>query len=108
MYDALFMNSTKDLGTLLGKCDAKVIAGVGVDGTGWVARFCSRLSMWWDKWVIDGLLNFGAKFTQLLSFPIRFLQKGTFSSYALFLLVGLAILLACFERHLHVVLCGAR
>src|SRR5437764_952953 len=108
IYDALFVNRTKDLGTLLGKFDAKVIDGVGVDGTGWLARFGSRLSMWWDKWIIDGLLNFGAKFTQLLSFPIRFLQTGTFSSYALFILVGLAILLAYYERHLHVVLRGAR
>jgi len=108
IYDALFVNRTKDLGTLLGQIDAKVIDGVGVDGTGWLARFGSTLSMWWDKWVIDGLLNFGAKFTQLLSFPIRFLQTGTFSTYALLILVGLAILLAYYQQHLHVVLRGAR
>src|SRR5437879_248955 len=88
--------------------DAKVIDGVGVDGAGWLVRFGSTLSMWWDKWIIDGLLNFGAKLTQLLSFPIRFLQTGTFSSYALLILVGLAILLAYYEQHLHVVLRGAR
>jgi NADH-quinone oxidoreductase subunit L len=108
IYDAAFVNRTKDLGTLLGQFDAKVIDGVGVDGTGWLARFGSRLSMWWDKWIIDGLLNFGAKLTQLLSFPVRFLQTGTFSSYALFILLGLAILLAYYEQHLHVVLRGAR
>jgi len=108
IYDALFVNRTKDLGTLLGQFDAKVIDGVGVDGTGWLARFGSTLSMWWDKWIIDGLLNFGAKLAQLLSFPIRFLQTGTFSSYALFILLGLAILLAYYEQHLHVVLRGAR
>jgi NADH-quinone oxidoreductase subunit L len=108
IYDALFVNRTKDLGTLLGRFDAKVIDGVGVDGTGWLARFTSKVSMWWDKWIIDGLLNFGAKLTQLLSFPIRFLQTGTFSSYALFILLGLAILLAYYEQHLRVVLRGAR
>ena len=108
IYDALFVNRTKDLGVFLGQVDAKVIDGVGVDGTGWLARFGSTLSMWWDKWIIDGLLNFGAKLTQLLSFPIRFLQTGTFSSYALLILVGLAILLAYYEQHLHVVLRGAR
>jgi NADH-quinone oxidoreductase subunit L len=107
IYDALFVNRTKDLGTALGRFDAKVIDGVGVDGTGWLARFGSTLSMWWDKWIIDGLLNLGAKLTQLLSFPIRFLQTGTFSSYALFILLGLAILLAYYEKHLHVVLRGA-
>jgi len=108
IYDALFVNRTKDLGTALGQFDAKIIDGVGVDGTGWLARFGSTLSMWWDKWIIDGLLNFGAKLTQLLSFPIRFLQTGTFSSYALLILVGLAILLAYYQQHLHVVLRGAR
>jgi NADH-quinone oxidoreductase subunit L len=108
IYDALFVNRTKDLGTLLGQMDAKVIDGIGVDGTGWLARLGSTLSMWWDKWIIDGLLNFGAKLTQLLSFPIRFLQTGTFSSYALFILIGLAILLAYYQQHLHVVLRGAR
>ena len=108
IYDALFVNRTKDVGTLLGQFDAKVIDGVGVDGAGWLARFTSKLSMWWDKWIIDGLLNFGAKLTQLLSFPFRFLQTGTFSSYALLILVGLAILLAYYEQHLHVVLRGAR
>jgi NADH-quinone oxidoreductase subunit L len=107
IYDAMFVNRTKDLGTLLGQFDAKVIDGVGVDGTGWLARFGSRVSMWWDKWIIDGLLNFSAKFTQLLSFPIRFLQTGTFSSYALLILVGLAILLAYYQQHLHVVMRGA-
>src|SRR5437773_2157645 len=108
IYDAMFVNRTKDLGTLLGQFDAKVIDGLGVDGTGWLARFGSTLSMWWYKGILDGLLNFGAKLTQLLSFPIRFLQTGTFSSYALLILVGLVMLLAYYQQHLHVVLRGAR
>jgi NADH-quinone oxidoreductase subunit L len=107
-YDALVVNRTKDLGTLLGQFDAKVIDGVGVDGTGWLARFGSTLSMWWDKWIIDGLLNFGAKLTQLLSFPVRFLQTGMFSSYALLILAGLAILLAYYGHHMQILLRGGR
>ena len=39
---------------------------------------------------------------------IRFLQTGTFSTYALLILLGLAILLGYYEQHLHVVLRGAR
>ena len=107
-YDALVVNRTKDLGTLLGQFDAKVIDGVGVDGTGWLARFGSTLSMWWDKWIIDGLLNFGAKLTQLLSFPVRFLQTGTFSSYALLIFLGMVILLAYYGHHMQVLLRGGR
>ena len=108
IYDALFVNRTKDLGTALGVFDAKVIDGVGVDGTGWLARFGSTLSMWWDKWIIDGLLNFGAKMTQLLSYPVRLLQTGMFSSYAMLILVGLAILLAYYGHHMQILLRGAR
>ena len=78
IYDAVFVNRVKDLGTGLGVFDAKVIDGLGVDGTGWLARFGSTLSMWWDKWIIDGLLNLGAKMTQLFSYPVRLLQTGLF------------------------------
>jgi len=108
IYDAAVVNRVKDLGTGLGVFDAKVIDGVGVDGTGWLARFGSTLSMWWDKWIIDGLLNFSAKLTQLTSFPVRFLQTGVFSSYAMLILVGLAILLAYYGHHVQVLMRGAR
>jgi NADH:ubiquinone oxidoreductase subunit 5 (subunit L)/multisubunit Na+/H+ antiporter MnhA subunit len=98
----------KDLGTWLGVFDAKVIDGLGVDGTGWLARFGSKLSMWWDKWVIDGLLNLGAKMMQLLSYPVRLLQTGVLSSYAMLILIGLVVLLAYYGHHMHVLLRGAR
>jgi NADH-quinone oxidoreductase subunit L len=107
IYDAVFVNRVKDLGTWLGVFDAKVIDGLGVDGTGWLARFGSTLSMWWDKWIIDGLLNLGAKMTQLFSYPVRLLQTGLFSSYAMLILVGLAILLAYYGHHMQVLLRSA-
>jgi NADH-quinone oxidoreductase subunit L len=107
IYDALIVNRVKDLGIWLGLFDAKVIDGLGVDGTGWLARFGSSLSMWWDKWIIDGLLNLGAKITQLLSYPVRLLQTGLFSSYAMLILVGLAILLAYYGHHMQVLLRSA-
>jgi NADH-quinone oxidoreductase subunit L len=100
IYDAVIVNRVKDLGTVLGLFDAKVIDGLGVDGAGWLARFGSTLSMWWDKWVIDGLLNLGAKLTQLLSYPIRLLQTGMFSSYAMLILIGLVVLLAYYGHHM--------
>jgi len=108
IYDALFVNRTKDLGALLGRFDAKVIDGVGVDGTGWLARSGSTLSMWWDKWIIDGLLNFGATLAQITGSLVRYLQTGLFSRYALWILLGLVILLAYYEQHLQALLRGAR
>ncbi|HEY6266541.1 MAG TPA: NADH-quinone oxidoreductase subunit L [Candidatus Acidoferrum sp.] len=106
IYEALIVNRVKDLSTLFGLFDAKVIDGVGVDGAAWLARFGSRVSMWWDKWMIDGLLNFGAKFLQLLSFPVRLLQSGMFSSYAMVILIGLVVLLAYYGHHMQTLLRG--
>ncbi len=108
IYDAAVVERTKDLGTLLGSFDANVIDGVGVDGAGWLARFGSTLSIWWDKWIIDGLLNFSAKLMQLFSYPVRLLQTGMFSSYAMLILVGLVVLLAYYGHHVQVLLRSVR
>jgi len=102
IYDALFVNRMKDLSTTCGLLDGKVIDGLGVNGAGWLARAFSSISMWWDKWVVDGLVNFVGKFTQLLSAPVRMFQTGVFSSYAVFILLGLAILLGYYSHHMEV------
>jgi NADH-quinone oxidoreductase subunit L len=108
IYDAAVVERTKDLGTVLGSFDANVIDGVGVNGAGWLARFGSTLSMWWDKWIIDGLLNFSAKLMQLFSYPVRLLQTGMFSSYAMLILIGLVVLLAYYGHHVQVLLRSVR
>jgi len=108
IYDAAVVERTKDLGTLLGRFDSNVIDGVGVDGAGWLARFGSTLSMWWDKWIIDGLLNFSAKLMQLFSYPVRLLQTGMFSNYAMLILVGLVVLLAYYGHHVQALLRSVR
>jgi len=108
IYDAAIVERTKDLGTLLGRFDANVIDGLGVDGAGWLSRFVSSLSMWWDKWIIDGLLNFSAKLIQLFSYPVRLLQTGMFSGYAMLILVGLVVLLAYYGHHVQVLLRSVR
>ena len=104
IYDAAVVERTKDLGALLGRFDRNVIDGVGVNGAGWLARFGSTLSMWWDKWIIDGLLNSSAKLMQLFSYPVRLLQTGRFSTYAMLILVGLVVLLAYYGHHVQVML----
>jgi NADH-quinone oxidoreductase subunit L len=100
IYDALFVNRIKDLSTAFGLFDAKVIDGLGVNGAGWLARFVSSVSMWWDKWVVDGLVNLIGIVTRGLSAPIRMIQTGIFTSYAFFILLGLAILLGYYGFHM--------
>lgn len=108
IYDALFVNRIKDLSSALALFDARVIDGLGIDGAAWLARKLSRISMWWDKWVVDGLVNFTGKFTRSLSHPIRMFQTGIFSSYAVFILIGLAILLAYYGHHMQVLVRSLR
>jgi len=108
IYDALFVNRIKDLSTAFGVVDAKLIDGVGVDGAGWLARVISRISMWWDKWVIDGLVNLAGKITNGLSVPVRMFQTGVFSSYAVLILLGLAILLGYYGHHMHMIVRNLR
>lgn len=99
IYAALFVNRIKDLGAALGFFDAKVIDGLGVDGAGRLARVLARISVAWDKWVVDALVNLVGWFPKFLSMPVRMFQTGVFSTYAVLILVGLAILLGFYGRH---------
>jgi NADH-quinone oxidoreductase subunit L len=94
IYDALFVNRGKDLGTTLGAFDRNVIDGLGVDGTGWLTRFSSTVSMWWDKWIVDGLVNLSALLAQWLSYPVRFLQSGLVSRYAFMIVFGAVLIMS--------------
>jgi NADH-quinone oxidoreductase subunit L len=103
IYDAMFVNRTKDLGTALGVFDANVVDGLGVDGAGWLTRMSSRLSIWWDKWIVDGLVNVLGRAVQVFSYPVRLVQTGVVSSYALLIVLGMVLLLSYYVhevRHL--------
>jgi NADH-quinone oxidoreductase subunit L len=93
IYDALFVNRIKDLALTLGGFDVGVINGVGVDGTGWLTRVTSRISAFWDSWIVDGLVNLAARIVWVFSFPVRLLQTGRVARYALFMLLGVLIFL---------------
>ena len=69
------------------------------DGAGWLARVLARISMVWDKWVADAPVNLLGRFPKFLSMPVRMFQSGVFSTYAVFILIGLAILLGFYTHH---------
>src|SRR6202162_1821431 len=89
LYDALFVNRAKDLGLALGAFDRNVIDGLGVNGAGWLTRFVSKLSMWWDTWMVDGSVRLGARIVWIFSYPIRLIQDGLVQSYMLLIVIGL-------------------
>ena len=96
IYDSLFVNRTEDLATALGDFDRGVVDGLGVDGSAAVTRGFSRVSMWWDKWIVDGLVNLTGATVRLLSYPVRVLQTGLVQSYALVILFGVLLLLVVY------------
>jgi NADH-quinone oxidoreductase subunit L len=93
IYDALFVNRMKDLALTLGAFDVNFINGLGVDGSAWVTRIASRISAIWDSWIVDGLVNLSARIVWLFSWPVRMLQTGRVSRYALAMLVGVLVFL---------------
>ncbi len=97
-YDALFVNRLKDLSLSLSFVDDKVIGGLAINGGVRLARFSSRVSIWLDKWIIDGLVRLAANLMQRLSHPVRLFQSGVFSTYAMWMLFGLALLLGYYGQ----------
>jgi len=89
LYDALFVNRAKDLGLALGAFDRNVIDGIGVNGAGWLTRSISKVSMWWDTWIVDGSVRLGARIVWIFSYPIRLIQDGLVQSYMLLIVIGL-------------------
>jgi NADH-quinone oxidoreductase subunit L len=90
IYDGLFVNRTKDLGNGLWTFDRNVIDG-GVNGTGWLTRFTATVSCWWDKWVVDGLVNVVGFSVKIFSYPLRIIQTGFVQSYAFLMVLGLIV-----------------
>jgi NADH-quinone oxidoreductase subunit L len=69
--------------------DAKVIDGT-VNGAGWSTRIVATISMWWDKWIIDGLgVNGPAILARMISYPARLFEWGLVQWYALVMIAGL-------------------
>jgi NADH-quinone oxidoreductase subunit L len=93
IYDAMFVNRTKDLGLALGAFDRIFVDGLFINGAGRLTRVTSVISAWWDKWFVDGLVNLGARIFWLVSYPVRMLQTGRVGSYALLIVIGLLVFL---------------
>ena len=95
-YQALFIDGlAKGGGSALASFDNKVVDG-GVNGTGWLTRFTSTISIWWDTWIIDGSVRLLSFTVKLASYPMRVLQTGLVQSYALVFVLGVLGIFAYF------------
>jgi NADH-quinone oxidoreductase subunit L len=101
IYDAMFVNRTKDLASSLGSFDNAVINGLGVDGAGWLTRTISRISMWWDTWIVDGSVRLASRLIWLVSQVARMFQTGLVQTYMLVIVIGLVGFLTYYFWVLH-------
>jgi NADH-quinone oxidoreductase subunit L len=75
--------------------DGEVKAGLGVNGVAWGVRdLVAKASNLWDRYVVDGAVNFTAFVLDNLSYAFRAVQSGLVQSYALSMLIGLFLLIA--------------
>ena len=96
LYDFLFIDGmAKGGGSAMAKFDSVVVDG-GVNGAGWITRFTSRISIWWDTWIIDGAVRLSSFLVKVSSYPVRIVQTGYVQSYALAFVLGVAVFLLYF------------
>ncbi len=96
VYSRIFVEGPvfgKGMGNAFAQFDARVIDGVGVDGSAWLTRFASRLSIWWDTWIVDGSVNLLGWTVWVLNLPARAVQTGSVQRYALWMAAGIVLLL---------------
>jgi len=92
IYDALFVNRAKDLGTGLWSFDGAVVDGV-VNGAASGTVQSAVGSSWWDRWIVDGLVRFVGGFLRTMSSLTRLLQTGYAQNYALVMILGVLVLI---------------
>jgi NADH-quinone oxidoreductase subunit L len=89
IYNAAFVDGlAKKGGLLLGAFDREIVDG-GVNGTAWLTRVNSRLTIFWDTWIIDGTVRLTSLLVWLAGYPARMIQTGYVQTYALFIVLGL-------------------
>jgi len=88
-YEKVFVEGLgKRLGRLMWEVDARVVDGVGVNGTSWLTLAFSRVSAWFDLKFVDGAVDGVADTLQAAWRGQRRLQSGRTENYALTMAVG--------------------
>jgi len=96
LYLALFVKPLDLLSSLLYKIDYNILDQFGVDGMGWVTEKYSQLNAWFDRVIVDGLVDFWGVLAQAFGSLARLVQTGWVQNYLLLLFIGFGALLASF------------
>jgi NADH-quinone oxidoreductase subunit L len=99
IYDALFVNRAKDLGRVCFFIDSKFVDGA-VNGTAATARGTANLSGLFDKYIVDGLVNFVGWVNMLLNRIVTSFQTGYVQRYALVSVLGILVFILVYYNGL--------
>jgi NADH-quinone oxidoreductase subunit L len=92
LYDALFINRTKDLGNALFWIDSNFVDGA-VNGTAASTRGTATVSRLFDKYIVDGLVNLVGWINMLLNRIATSFQTGFIQRYALMTIFGIVVII---------------
>jgi NADH-quinone oxidoreductase subunit L len=74
--------------------DGEVRPGFGVNGVAWACRdITAKLSDFFDRWIVDGLVNLVAWVLDATSYAFRAVQNGLVQHYALVMLIGVFLII---------------
>jgi NADH-quinone oxidoreductase subunit L len=99
LYDALFVNRTKDLGDACCWWDSKFVDGA-VNGTAATTRVTATVSRIFDKYVVDGLVNLVGWINLGFNRLATALQTGLVQRYALGAVLGIIIFIVIYYNGL--------
>jgi len=99
IYDALFVNRTKDLGNACFWVDSKFVDGA-VNGTAATTRGTATVSRLFDKHVVDGLVNLVGWINMLLNRIATAFQTGFIQRYALMTIFGIVVIILIYYKGL--------
>jgi NADH-quinone oxidoreductase subunit L len=99
IYDALFVNRTKDLGDACFWVDSKFVDGA-VNGTAATTRGTATISRLFDKYVVDGLVNLIGWINMLLNRIATSFQTGFIQRYALMTIFGIVVIILIYYKGL--------
>ena len=94
IYDFLFVNRTKGMGTKLGTFDQKIVDGM-VNGFAWLTRGLASLSGFFDYWFVDFAVR-RSDLIYYLSFPLRRVQTGVIQNYMALTIAGILVIIGYF------------
>jgi NADH-quinone oxidoreductase subunit L len=99
LYDALFVNRTKDLANGLVFVDSNFVDGA-VNGTAATTRGTALVSGFFDKYFVDGLVNLVGWVNMLLNRIATSFQTGLVQRYALAAVFGIVVIILIYYNEL--------